>query len=312
MRSHNKLALFVCAALASGCASDTTAPATHPLSDSDAFLIGTHLTRELSASMAVVGAGGNPAAIASTRATPARVGAAFSRVSSASASSSELTPACPSLNNTNDSDGDGVPDDATATFGLPQCQGIVGNDTVDITGTIHITDPVASPPPSPAAFGFTAALANFTVHLGARDPSASFTETRNGGEALVFAPAGLQQAHHMSVVREDSAGTMIASEDLHASFVPEQGSVLVSGQGLPNGTYIAAGASSWQHGNVSAEMEISTAVPLDYSASCAAGAPTPFRAGELHARAVAPGAQFIVRIVFANCQAPSITLVAHN
>jgi hypothetical protein len=312
MRSLNRLALFVCAALASGCASDTTAPATHPLTDSDAFRIGTHLARELSASMAVVGAGGNPAAIASTRATPARIGAAFSRVSSASASSSELTPACPSLNNTNDSDGDGVPDDATATFGLPQCQSIVGTDTIDITGTIHISDPVVSLPPDPAAFGFTATLTNFTVHLGAGNPSATFTETRNGGEALVFAPAGLQQAHHMSVVGQDSAGTTIASENLHASFVPEQGSVLIPGQGLPNGTYVASGGSSWQRGNTTAEMEISTAVPLAYSATCAAGAPTPFRAGELHARAVAPGAQVVVRIVFANCQAPSITLVAHD
>lgn len=312
MRSLNGLALFVCAALVSGCASDTTAPATHPLSNSDALRIGAHLARELSVSMAAAGAGGNPAAIASTRATPARVGAAFSRVGGASASSSELTPACPSLNNTIDSDGDGVPDDATATFGIPQCQSVVGTDTIDITGTIHITDPVASRPPDPAAFGFTATLTDFTVHLGTGNPSASFTETRNGGEALVFAPAGLQQAHHMSVVREDSAGTTIASEHLQAIFVPEQGSVLIPGQGLPNGTYVSSGGSSWQHNNTAAEMEISTAVPLDYSASCAAGSPSPFRAGVVVARAVTPGAQALVRIAFANCQAPSITLVAHN
>ena len=58
--------------------------------------------------------------------------------------------------------------------------------------------------------------------------------------------------------------------------------------------------------------EIATAVPLAYDASCAAGATTPFRAGEVHARAANADGQATVRIVFRNCQAPAITLVAHN
>lgn len=295
-----------------GCASDSTAPSTAALTAADANLIGAHLARELTASMSVVAAGGNAAAIASMRGTPARVAAAFSRTSGASESSSDIIPACPSLDNTIDSDGDGVPDDATATFALPQCRAIIASDTTEITGTVHITDPVASPPPNPAAFGFTAALSDFTVRFGAADPRASFTETRNGGEALVFAPAGLQQAHHMSIVRQDSGGTTLVNEHLQAAFAPAQGSVLTPGQALPNGEFIATGASSWQHGSTAAEMEIATTVPLAYDASCAAGSPTPFRSGEVHARAVNSGAQALVRIVFANCQAPTIVLVAHN
>jgi hypothetical protein len=91
-----------------------------------------------------------------------------------------------------------------------------------------------------------------------------------------------------------------------------QGFALVPGQALPNGALVAIGESSWQHGNAAAEIEIATAVPLAYDASCAAGAPTPFRAGEVHARAANADGQAVVRIVFANCQAPAITLVAHN
>jgi hypothetical protein len=304
--------LAMCVAAIAGCASDTTAPSTPTLSTAEANRIGTHLARELGASMSVVAAGGNAGAIASIRGTPARVAAAFSRTSVASQSTGDIAPACPSLDNTIDSDGDGVPDDATATFALPQCRGISGNDTTEITGTVHITDPVASPPPNPAAFGFTAALADFTVRFGAADAATSFTETRNGGEALVFAPAGLEQAHHMSIVRQDSSGTTLVTEHLQAAFVPAQGSALTPGQALPNGQFVATGASSWQHGSTAAEMDVATTVPLAYDASCAAGAPTPFRSGEVRARAVNPGAQAIVRIVFANCQAPTITLLAHN
>ena len=177
---------------------------------------------------------------------------------------------------------------------------------------MHITDPVASPPPDPAAFGFTAALSNLTIRFGAVNPGASFTETRNGTEGLVFAPTGLQQAHHMNIVRQDSSGTTVVTEHLQAAFAPAQGSLLVPGQALPNGELVATGESSWQHGGSAAEMEIATAVPLAYDASCATGSPTPFRAGEVHARAASPDGQAVVRIVFANCQAPAITLVAHN
>jgi hypothetical protein len=316
MRPLSRLALLPMLAMfvagVAGCASDSTAPSSPTLTDVEANRIGVHLAGELTASMSIVGAGGNAAAIASTRGAPARIAAAFSRVSGRSESSTELTPACPTLDNTIDTDGDGVPDDATATFALPQCRAIVANDTTEITGTVHVTDPVVSPPPNPQAFGFTAVLSNFTVRFGSADLSASFTETRNGGEGLVFAPAGLQQAHHMSIVRQDSGGTTLVTEQLQAAFAPAQGFALIPGHALPNGDFVASGASSWQHGSTGAEMEIATIVPLAYDASCAAGAPTPFRAGEVRARAVNPGAEAVVRIVFANCQAPTITLLAHN
>ena len=313
MRPLSRFAfVFMLGTFVAGCASDSTAPSSHALSDADATRIGAQLSRDLAASMSVLAAGGNARAIASTRGAATHVAAAFSRVSSESQSNTDLTPSCPMLDNTIDSDGDGVPDDATATFALPECRGITANDTTDITGAIHITDPVASPPPDPAAFGFTAVLSNFTVHFGAADPGASFIETRNGSEGLLFAPAGLQQAHHMSIVRQDSGGTTVVTEHLQAAFAPVQGSVLVPGRALPNGELVATGESSWQHGGTAAEMEIATAVPLAYDASCASGAPTPFRAGEVHARAASADGQALVRIVFTNCQAPAITLVAHN
>ena len=304
--------LSILAGSVAACASDSTAPSARPLTEDDATRIGTQLSRDLSASMSVLAAGGNAGAVASTRGSAARVAVSFSRVAGEPGSGKDVGPSCPSLDNTIDSDHDGVPDDATATFALPQCRAITANDTTEITGTVHITDPVASPPPDPAAFGFTAALSNFTVRFGAVNPGASFTETRNGAEGLVFAPTGLQQAHHMSIVRQDSSGTTVVTEHLQAGFTPAQGSVLVPGQALPNGELVATGESSWQHGGAAAEMEIATAVPLAYDASCATGSPTPFRAGEVHARAASPDGQTIVRIVFANCQAPAITLVAHN
>ena len=313
MRPLTRFALLsILAGSVAACASDSTGPSHRALSDADATRIGAQLTRDLTASMSVLAAGGNAAAIASTRGAPARIAAAFSRVSGALESSSELTPSCPSLDNTIDSDGDGVPDNATATFALPQCRSVVASDTTEITGAVHITYSVASPPPNPAAFGFTAVLSDFTVRFGAAESGASFSETRNGSEGLVFAPAGLQQAHHMNIVRQDSSGTTVVTEQLQGAFTPAQGSALVPGQALPNGELVAIGESSWQHGNAAAAIEIATAVPLAYDASCAAGAPTPFRAGEVHAHAANADGQAVVRIVFANCQAPAITLVTHN
>ena len=81
MRPLSRFAfLSILAGSVAACASDTTAPATHALTNTDATRIGTQLSRDLSASMSVLAAGGNAGAVASTRGAAARVAVAFSRV----------------------------------------------------------------------------------------------------------------------------------------------------------------------------------------------------------------------------------------
>lgn len=85
--------------------------------------------------------------------------------------------------------------------------------------------------------------------------------------------------------------------------------LLTPGESLPSGTFAVAGRSSWARGDEAFEFAIGTAVPLRYDTTCAVDAPNRFRAGELHARVAGPGQRAVVRIVFADCQEPTVVVV---
>ena len=251
------------------CSHESTSPTSNGLTDQRAQQIGGRLARELNTSVNALAQGGRGGLAAASLRTAAGTTSALA----------DVVP-CPAVTDASDADHDGVPDHATLIFALPQCEHVSGGDTTFVTGTVQIADPIFSPPPDPAAFGFHASFTDFTVRFAAADSDSSFVETRNGDEQVLFTPV--------------------------------QGAALVPGSPFPAGTLAVVGATSWQHGDEGAHFELVTAVPLAYDPSCPANAPNQFRSGEIHAAmANSGGGAAVIRIVFAECQAAVIVL-AHS
>ncbi len=297
-RSGGAAAVCLTAMLAA-CSHDTAGPGTTtPVTLAQAIQIGTQLSREMSLSLNALTLGGIGGFAAASLKMSGHM---------AQASGGAGTP-CPAPDNTADADHDGVPDNATLTFGLPQCRFIAAGDTTEVTGTVHITDPVFSPPPNPAAFGYQASFANLVVHFGAMHAESSFTDTRNGAEVLLVSGQGLAQEHGFDIMHQDRDGVAHVVDQWHATFTPATGSALVVGSPLPHGLFAAAGQTSWQRGNVGLAFQIATVRPLEYDPTCPESGANRIRSGEVHATIAGTGQLGFVRIVFAHCGATVVTV----
>jgi hypothetical protein len=290
-------ALASAAVLLGACSGDPAAPAAPTLTTQQAAQVGTQVARDVGAALGALRLGGGNAL-------------ALTAVAADRAAAADVAAPCPAPSNTADADRDGIPDDATITFALPQCRTIVNGDTTEVTGTVRLADPVFSPPPDVQAFGYQAWLRDVVVRHVAAVADSSYTETRNGAIALMANAQGLVQAHALDVVRVDRAGTVHATTRWQATFAPATGSAFVIGGALPAGRFSVEGVSGWEKGANAQQFAIATAVPLAYDPACAATQPNAFRSGEVRAVSAGAGGQAVVRIVFADCLAPTITLVA--
>ena len=142
---------------------------------------------------------------------------------------------CATVDNTTDTDADGVPDDATFTFALPACSftGFRGG-TLELTGTINISDPT----PNDADFNSLATLLDFQFKLTSPLPVRTFTATRNGTRALSGDAAGVSLSNNITLVRSaPNRADATISNNFALTFTPAAGEVLALGQPLPNGTF---------------------------------------------------------------------------
>jgi hypothetical protein len=215
------------------------------------------------------------------------------------------------VSNLADPDHDGIPDSATLTFSLPQCESITGGDTTEVTGVVYLSDPVSSSMPA-GAVGYTAAFSDFTVHFGAADPDSSATETRNGAELFVLAPTAIVTTYGFRIAHQDENGLANVVDRWNATFTPAAGTNIVPGLPLPAGLFTAQGQTTWQRGGAAAQFTIVTATPLAYDPACPESDPNRFLSGEVHAQLLSPGQLAYVRIVFADCAPPSVTYVVQQ
>ena len=186
---------------------------------------------------------------------------------------------CATVNNTTDTDGDGAPDDATFTFALPACSftGFRGG-TLEITGTINISDPT----PSGADFNYLATLTDFQFKLTSPLTVRTFTATRNGTRALSGNAAGVSLSNTITLVRSaPNRADATISHNLLLSFTPAAGEVLALGQPLPNGTFTKSGTFTWSRGTITRTFTVTTVAPLVWDASCTTD--RKIVAGEIHA-----------------------------
>lgn len=220
----------------------------------------------------------------------------------AAASSACATPSTTSP----DSDGDGVPDDATWIFTAPPCRfaGYRGG-TLDVVGDLRIQDPT----PGAAGFGYqstlTAVRSTFTP--GGDTPDV-YTIIRNGTRALTGTVAGLQLSADLQVARTFAGKPDAAvDEQWTGTFTPE--TPLQINTPLPGGTLDLAGTLDWTQGADHFLLTVTTPTPLHYDATCAEA--RRFDAGELHAGGTIAGTAGYVRVVWTECgRDPQVSFVA--
>ncbi|HEX6105371.1 MAG TPA: hypothetical protein VFZ26_07295 [Gemmatimonadales bacterium] len=216
-------------------------------------------------------------------------------------------PSCAAASATTDTDGDGVPDDATFTFTAPPCrfEGIRGA-TLDVVGQLRVQDPV----PATAGFGYEATLTALRFTLTADDEGdPAYSVTRNGFRSLGGSTAGLQLVTDMQVVRTFAGQPDGAIEEQWTfAFAPE--SPLQINQPLPSGSLDISGTLGWTRGAESLDLTVTTPAPLHYNQACGA-VPQRIDEGELHAEGIFDGSPGYVRVRWTECgRDPEIRFVA--
>jgi hypothetical protein len=291
-------------ALALAACSDSTTTNTMPTAD-QAVQTGEFIATEVAGATSSLMAG--DAMNSSTSATFARSAAPFTRTVSpfraSTASTAECgtwTPATPA-----DADGDGIYDDLTVTFTLPDCHTTdINGNSIDLTGSLHLQDAT----PTAAGLGFSLSLTNIKVQITDVDHN-TFSVTRNGTGSVTATTDQLTQAHNFVTTVAALGISARLTTNWSSTFTAAQGSTITQGQPLPDGTFTPGGTTEWVQGHNHFTFTLSTTTPLAYSAACAADAASdnPFSSGALRADLSSTRGSGYVEIVFSGCAAPTIT-----
>ena len=215
--------------------------------------------------------------------------------------------ACATAGSTSDTDGDGIPNDATYTFTAPPCRfsGIRGS-TLDVVGQLRIEDPA----PDAAGFGYDATVTALRFTLTADDSDdPNYTVTRNGFRTLGGNTSGLQLVTDLQAVRTFTGQPDGAVEEqLTVDYEPE--TPLQINQPLPSGTLDVSGTLGWSRGGESIDLTLTTTSPLHYSSDCT-DTPQRIDDGELRADGTFEGVPGYVRVRWTECgRDPEIRFVA--
>ena len=177
-----------------------------------------------------------------------------------------------------DSDGDGVPDDATYVLTAPPCQfdGWLGG-TIDLVGQLRVQDPA----PTDAGFGYDATLTVLRSRYTNATKDAIYDVERNGTRTLSGSVAGLLLTSDLQLMR-----TFVGKPDANiveqwtVNYVPST-PLQINGP-VNSGTLDISGTLNWTRGNDTLALVVTTPTPLEYEASCTDTVQR-IRNGELHA-----------------------------
>jgi hypothetical protein len=171
---------------------------------------------------------------------------------------------CVSPSSAADSDGDGVPDDATYLFTAPPCRftGWRGG-TLDIVGSLRIQDPSATS----AGFGYDATLTGLRSRFTSADTKVIYDVTRNGTRTLSGSVSALLLTAELQVIRT-FAGHPDAAIDKQWSLNFTPATPLQINAPLPSGTLDIAGTIDWTRGTEHFMLTVTTPTPLQYDAGC--------------------------------------------
>jgi hypothetical protein len=215
---------------------------------------------------------------------------------------------CVTPSSSAETDGDGVPDDATYTFTAPPCRYTeVRGFSLDVVGQLRIVDP----DPVTPGFGANLSLTGLRFSLTAEDTDENYSVIRNGTMTLTGSPARLELATDLQVQRSFTGLSDASAEHVWTvGFDPETS--LQINEPLPNGSVTVSGTVGWSRDEESFDLTITTATPLHYDASCAAIGQR-FDDGELRVSGTFGETPGYVRIVWGDCgDDPGIEFVAEE
>lgn len=211
-----------------------------------------------------------------------------------------LSPAVPA-----DGDGDGIPDELTITYTLPECHTEDETGSMDITGSMHLEDD------TPTIAGMSFSLAMSAIRVAMTDPEfGTITVTRDGLGSVDHAAARLAQAHDFETLVRAQGITARFATAWDLVFDAAAGTSIVAGEPLPDGTYTPSGTTIIEQMRDRYTFTVSAPTPLAYSAACAADPfvyDNPFDAGVLRVDAVGAEGAGYVEVVFSGCTEPVVT-----
>jgi hypothetical protein len=212
---------------------------------------------------------------------------------------------CATPSSATDSDGDGIPDDATYEFTSPPCHftGFRGG-TLDVVGQLRMEDPT----PSAAGFGYEATFTVLRYTITSSDAKTIYSVTRNGGATLTGSTAGLFLSTDLQVARTFTGQPDAAvDEQWTVTYVPE--TPLQINKPIPAGTLDVSGTLDWTRGTETFSLTVTTPTPLHYAA-CTDTAQR-FDAGELRASGTFDGTTGYIRVRWSECDKnPEVRFVA--
>src|SRR5690242_9518351 len=175
-----------------------------------------------------------------------------------------FTPPCVTSTTPTDSDGDGVPDDATYLFTAPPCRftGWRGG-TLDIVGQLRVQDPA----PGQAGFGYEGTLTGLRTRFTAANNNVIYDVTRNGTRVLSGSVSQLVLATDLQLIRT-FAGKPDAAVDQQWTSTYTPTTQLQINTPIPSGTLDVAGTLDWTRGDDHFIMTITTPTVLHYNADC--------------------------------------------
>ena len=242
------LAALVTTVSTYGCGDDLL----HGVGPADEFTadVGQTLRDEVEAALSSLTLGGSLDPIGTTQAAPE--------------AASVVAAPCVSPSSAADSDGDGVPDDATYLFTAPPCRftGWRGG-TFDIVGSLRIQDPSSTS----AGFGYDATLTGLRSRFTSADTKVIYDVTRNGTRTLSGSVSGLLLTADLQVIRT-FAGHPDAAIDKQWSLNFTPATPLQINAPLPSGTLDIAGTIDWTRGTEHFVLTVTTPTPLQYDAGC--------------------------------------------
>jgi hypothetical protein len=212
---------------------------------------------------------------------------------------------CVAPSSPGDSDGDGVPDDATYLLTAPPCRftGWRGG-TLDLEGQLRIQDPTATG----AGFGYQATLTDLRTGFTNAASDVIYDVTRNGTRTLGGSVSGLTLTSDLQVKRT-FAGQPDATigEQWTMTYTPAT-PIQINGQ-ANSGALDISGTVQWVRGSEDLALVVTTPTPLQFDASCLDTVQR-IKSGELRAAGTFDGADGYVRVRWNGCgKEPSFDFV---
>ncbi len=210
---------------------------------------------------------------------------------------------CPTVSNTADGDGDGIPTDAVWTYSAPACQVTIGGGNWLVTGSVRVQDPSAG---NATSYGLT--FTNLAWSFGDTAQTRTYLATRNGTRARTGTTDSVSLATAMTVVRQrpNRANTTVTLNTTTTFLAATPGSV-VAGQPVPDGALAVSGSFEWQRSTEHWSLGVTTLQALVYDASCA-GTVHRFTSGRIALGGSVNGQAGVLILTWSGCGTPPARL----